>query len=519
MMSWFPHAPVLSQVGDQPLGDRDLPVGGPGLAALVDGQRDDRGTVLADHRHDPRDARVWAVPVLVVDRVDDRAPAGQLQAGLDHGRLGGVEDQRQGGGGGEPAHHRAHVGRAVPAHVVDAYVEQVGAVAGLRPRDLDAVLVPPRHHGVAERLGPVGVGPLADREERGVLAERHVRVQRRHARLGTRLAPGDRAPGHPIGQRRDVLGGGAAAPAHQRQPELPGEPVVGVGESVRGQRVPGPVRRQLRQPGVRFAGHRYRRVRGQVAQVLAHLPGTGRAVQADHVDAEGLQGRQGRADLAAEQHDTRGLDRHLGDDQRAGGYLRRGPPRPDDRRLGLEQVVAGLDDQRIGPSAQQPLRVGLVGVAQLAEGDVAERGQLRAGPHRAEHPTRPFWRGPAVGRRPGQPGGCQRQFPGPVGDPVLTEVGQIGPERVGGDAVRARLQVRLVNPGHDIGPGHVQDLVAAFVRRRSRRWWHRSPGAWCPSPRRPPPRARPGRIVVCSSPTILRAPGTIPPARRGHARR
>jgi hypothetical protein len=57
---------------------------GPRLAALVDGERDHGGTVLAHQRHDPGDARVGPVAVLVVDRVDDRAAAGQLEPGLDH---------------------------------------------------------------------------------------------------------------------------------------------------------------------------------------------------------------------------------------------------------------------------------------------------------------------------------------------------------------------------------------------------------------------------------------------------
>ena len=70
------HAPVDGQVGDQPLGDRDLPVRRTRLALLVDGQRDDRGTVLDDQLHDLGEPRVGTVAVLVVDRVDHR-PAAQ----------------------------------------------------------------------------------------------------------------------------------------------------------------------------------------------------------------------------------------------------------------------------------------------------------------------------------------------------------------------------------------------------------------------------------------------------------
>ena len=94
---------------------------------------------------------------------------------------------------------------------------------------------------------------------------------------------------------------------------------------------------------------------------------------------------------------------------------------------------------------------------------MAERGQLGARAHGAEHPARAGRRGPAVGGGPGQPGGSLGQFDDPVRDLVLTEVGQVRAERVGGDAIRARPEVGLVDPGHDVGPGDVQYLVAALV--------------------------------------------------------
>ena len=272
---------------------------------------------------------------------------------------------------------------------------------------------------------------------------------------------------------------------------------------VRGQRVVRAVRGEHGQAGVRLAGDRDPGVRGQVAQVLAHLAGAGGAVQPDHVDAERLQGGERGGDLAAEQHGPGRLDRDLGDDQRVRGQFGHGPLGADDGRLGLEQVLAGLDDQRVGAAAQQALRVGLVGVAQLAERGVAERGQLGARADRAEHPAWAVRRGPAVGGGAGQPGGRLGQLHDPLGDAVLAEIAQVGAERVGGDAIRARVQVSVVDPGHDIGPGHVQDLVAALVACRSRRRWRRSPGAWCPWPRPPPRPAQLVRFVECSLPPNL----------------
>ena len=80
------------------------------------------------HAIEPR-ARRFAV--LEVGRVEDRATAEPLQAGLHHLRLGRVEDQRAVGLRGESLGDLVHVERAVAAHVVDAHVEHVGTFAAL----------------------------------------------------------------------------------------------------------------------------------------------------------------------------------------------------------------------------------------------------------------------------------------------------------------------------------------------------------------------------------------------------
>ena len=148
----WPHPPVAGQVLDQPGGDGELPFGGAGLALLVDGERDHGGAVLAHQRHDPGDPRLGPVAVLVVDRVHHRPAAEQFKACPDHLGLGGVQHQRQGRGRGQAPGHLAHVVDAVPAHVVHADVEQVGAVPGLRAGDLDAVVIALGDHRLPERL-------------------------------------------------------------------------------------------------------------------------------------------------------------------------------------------------------------------------------------------------------------------------------------------------------------------------------------------------------------------------------
>src|SRR5687768_3703409 len=71
----YAHPPFTHQGVDEARGDRHLALGGARLAVLVDGQGDHGGTVFLHERHDAREAAVRAVAVLIVDGVDDRAPA------------------------------------------------------------------------------------------------------------------------------------------------------------------------------------------------------------------------------------------------------------------------------------------------------------------------------------------------------------------------------------------------------------------------------------------------------------
>ena len=353
--SWMPQLPVRSSMRRSAIATFVL--GGAGLALLVDGQRDQRGAVLLGERGDLGEAGLGAVAVLVVDGVDDRTAAELLQPGPDDGHLGGVQHDREGGGGGEAAGELGHVGDAVAADVVDAQVEHVGALADLVAGHLHAVVPAALQHRLAELLRPVGVRPLADRHVRGVLAERDRLVERGGARLGARVARGGRAVPDPLDDLPQVLGRRAAAAADEGEAVVADEVLLRVGQLAGAERVVGAVLGQHRQAGVGHAGQRDAGVAGQVAQVLAHLGGAGRAVQADHVDAERLQRRQRGADLGAEQHGAGRLDRHRDDQGDVGaGRLHRAAG-ADDGGLRLQQVLGGLHEQRVGAAGEQALGV------------------------------------------------------------------------------------------------------------------------------------------------------------------
>ena len=76
------HPPVVNQLVNQSARDAHLVFAGAGLTLLVDGQSDNGRAVLLDQRHDAPEARVGAVTVFVVDRIDDWATADEFKTCL-----------------------------------------------------------------------------------------------------------------------------------------------------------------------------------------------------------------------------------------------------------------------------------------------------------------------------------------------------------------------------------------------------------------------------------------------------
>ena len=169
-----------------------------------------------------------------------------------------------------------------------------------------------------------------------------------------------------LDDRAEVLRRRTAAATDDVDAELADEPLVRVGEPVRREVVVRVTVHDRRQPGVRQAREERARVLLQVLEVLGHLGRAGGAVQAEHVGLHRLERGDGGADLRADEHASGGLHRHL-DHQRDGaaGVAHR-PAAGDDRRLGLEQVVDGLDEQHVRAALEQAGGLELVVVAELA---------------------------------------------------------------------------------------------------------------------------------------------------------
>ena len=135
---------------------------------------------------------------------------------------------------------------------------------------------------------------------------------------------------------------------------------------------------------------------------------------------------------------------------------------PEHRRLHLQQVHAGLDDEQVDAALEQSVRLLVVGVAQLGEADVAEARQLRAGSDRPGDVAGAPVGGEAVGDLPGDAGGGDVELVGPVADVVLGEHGGERAEAGRLDGVDPDGEERLVHAGDDVGPGEAEHLVAAL---------------------------------------------------------
>ena len=181
-----------------------LPVGRAGLTLVVDAGAHDGRPELLGQGQERVEPGAGGVALLQVDRVDDGPAADPRQGRLDHGRLGGVDHQRRGGLGGEPAGDLLHVGHAVGAGVVDAHVDDVGALLDLLLGHGHAGVPVGLEHRLAELLRAVGVGALADHQERGVLGEGDVGVDGGRAGLGLGVPDGRGQVGAGLDHGRQV---------------------------------------------------------------------------------------------------------------------------------------------------------------------------------------------------------------------------------------------------------------------------------------------------------------------------
>ena len=206
-----------------------------------------------------------------------------------------------------------------------------------------------------------------------------------------------------------------------------------------------------RQAGVRQHADRHRRVLRQIAQVLLHLGRAGRAVDAEHVGAHGADRSDGGADLAADQHASGGLHGDLDLDWDFPSFGGHGPSAGDHRRFDLQEIHAGLDEEEVGATDDQPASLFFVGVAQFGERDVSEAREFGAGADRTGHVARTAVGLVVVRRLAGEAGRGDVEFVRPLGNVVFGEDGGEASEAGRLDGVDADVEERRMHVANDVG--------------------------------------------------------------------
>ena len=447
--------------------DRDLPVDRLGLALLVE-RHDDRRRAVAANR--PRLLEERLLALFQRDRVHDALPLETLEPGLERREARAVDHDREARGLGlrreqvEEGRHRLLGVEEVGIHV---HVEQVRPTAHLLERHVDRALEVVRFHEPPE-LGRAGdIRPLTDDDETRLGANQE-RLETGESRQPRRLGHSTRwqALDRPR-DRASVLGRGAAAAADD------------VHEAVLGKRAEEPARvgrllvvqaERVGEPRVRMAGDVSRRNAGQALEERTHLRRAERAVDADDERLRMFHRDPERVGSLPREVPPALVDRREREPQR---QLRRGDRGGHDRGLRVQRVEDGLDQQEVDASVAERADLLLVCRLHRVEGHGSVRGVVdlrrqrerdvqRA--YRSGHEPRLLGRAPAPLVRSGasQP----RARKAHLGGEALERVVGL-PDRGRGEGVRrrdvgARLEVRVVDPGDDLGRGQVQQVRIAF---------------------------------------------------------
>src|SRR5215472_6617285 len=174
------------------------------------------------------------------------------------------------------------------------------------------------------------------------------------------------------------------------------------------------------QPGVRIHGDDTGRDLAERAKMIGHELRAGGAVESDGEEVEVLQGGIERIHPLPGQHGPHGLDGAADHERQRAPGLRESPLHADGRRLHVERVLAGLEEQRVDPALDQGSALAIVRVQDLIEGDAArDRDGSGPGSHRAQDEMGPIRSRVAVGCLASDAGGGQGYFVAAIGKPIF----------------------------------------------------------------------------------------------------
>ena len=451
------------------LADRRLALERVGLALFVEGHHHHGGAVAA---HDLGVLDEGGLALLHGNRIHHRLALQAFQPGLDHREFRRVDHHRHARDvrlGGDQIEEGHHGGFRVEEALVHVDVDDLRAVLHLLARDRQRARIIAGGDQLAE-LGRAGdVGALAD------IHERDFRRQRKGFQPGQPQLPrhlgyrARRLARHRLGDRRDMVRRGAAAAAdHVDQPGR-GEFAEQFGHRLRALVV---ITEFVGQPGVRIGAHERIGEAAEFGDMGAHLARAQRAIQADG-DRAGVAHRipECRRRLprqqAARAVGDGARDHHRQVDAAFGAGFDDGV----DRRLGVERVEDGLDQQEIGAAVDQALDLLAIGLAQLVEADGAEAGIAHVRRNRGRAVGRPERAGDKplaavfLFRRRGRLARQRRAgMVELVGDALHAVIGLRdlgGGECVGGDDVGAGAKVSQMDVAHRVRPAQIEQVVVA----------------------------------------------------------
>jgi hypothetical protein len=315
------------------------------------------------------------------------------------------------------------------------------------------------------------VDPFADQQRRAVLFEGG-RGHRRSGELqGLRLREPAALAARDACERRDVGGRRAAATADRVHAEIGNE----------GRQFARHLLGRLGIDRLAFGAHQRQarighdrdeaaRVLHEIAHRIAHVRRARRTIEADDVDRERVERCGNGANIGAEQHAARYVERRLRLDRNASQTALELARDARDRGFHLQEILARLDQQQIDAAFDEMPRLFAVDVGELIEGDLRERRIRRRDQH-AGRTERTRDEARLLGRRHRVAGGA-RDLGRPaidlrrlIAEPVFVELQTRCRERIRLDDVGSRREIGIVNLPDHIGSRQHERLVTPRKRR------------------------------------------------------
>ncbi len=256
---------------------------------------------------------------------------------------------------------------------------------------------------------------------------------------------------------------GAAAAADQVDAVLGDEALLPLRQLLRRQRIMRVAVMKLGQAGIGLDRDAAGPAFGQPFDVLGHFLRAGGAIDADERHLERVDHRRGGGDVRADQQRPGGLDRDLHEDRRIAPRLGAGGLGGVDRRLHLQRVLAGLDQDGIGAAIEETAALDGERGLERRVIDMAQRRQTRARPNRADDEARAPVAAEFGHRLARQLGGAAIEPIGLVGDAELAERQRRAAEAIGLNRVGAGGEIAAMDVEDEIRTALVENFRTVLV--------------------------------------------------------